>query len=69
MFSDYLQSEAGSGAMFSDYLQSEAGSGALFSDYLQSEAGSGLTTHSKQASFYRKILNFCKNGSQQILRV
>ena len=38
--------------MFSDYLQSEAGSGAMFSDYLQSEAGSNHDP--QQTSLYRK---------------
>ena len=51
--------------MFSDYLQSETGSGAMFSDYLQSEAGSSLTTHSKEASFYRKKVKFSKRARRQ----
>ena len=36
----------------------------MFSDYLQSEAGSSLTTHSKEASFYRKKIEIFKNGLQ-----
>ena len=64
MFSDYLQSEAGSGAMFSDYLQSNPGSGAMFSYYLQATFGKNENENSLAFKGFKNSVNgiFGENG-------